>query len=354
MVIDLLDQMVEKNASDLHLIRGIPPSIRIDGELSYLGRETLTGDDLRSFLDEIVADSSRRERFLQEKELDFAYELRGKARFRINAYFQRDSIAFSIRYLSSTIPQLEELNLPEVLKELVRRPNGLVLVTGPTGSGKSTTLAAMIDRVNELSSLHIVTVEDPIEYVYKPKKCVISQREVGADTHSFAAALKHVLRQDPDVILIGEMRDLETMQAAITAAETGHLVFSTLHTTSASQTIDRIIDVFPPYQQTQVRSQLASTLQAVISQRLLKRADVPGRVPVTEVLVANAAVRNLIREGKTYQIYSVIELGRDLGMHTMEQRLNELLHKRAIRWEDAHATAAVADFIRQPKEGGTP
>jgi twitching motility protein PilT len=353
-LIDLLDQMVEKNASDLHLIRGIPPSIRIDGELSYLGRETLTGDDLRSFLDEIVADSSRRDRFLQEKELDFAYELRGKARFRINAYFQRDSIAFSIRYLSSTIPQLEELNLPEVLKELVRRPNGLVLVTGPTGSGKSTTLAAMIDRVNELRSLHIVTVEDPIEYVYKAKKSVISQREVGADTHSFAAALKHVLRQDPDVILIGEMRDLETVQAAITAAETGHLVFSTLHTTSASQTIDRIIDVFPPYQQAQVRSQLASTLQAVISQRLLKRADVPGRVPVTEVLVANAAVRNLIREGKTYQIYSVIELGRDLGMHTMEQRLNELLHKKAIRWEDAHATAAVADFIRQPKEGGTP
>jgi twitching motility protein PilT len=212
----------------------------------------------------------------------------------------------------------------------------------------------MIDRVNELRSLHIVTVEDPIEYVYKPKKSVISQREVGADTHSFAAALKHVLRQDPDVILIGEMRDLETVQAAITAAETGHLVFSTLHTTSASQTIDRIIDVFPPYQQAQVRSQLASTLQAVISQRLLKRADIPGRVPVTEVLVANAAVRNLIREGKTYQIYSVIELGRDLGMHTMEQRLNELLHKRAIRWEDAHATAAVADFIRQPKEGGTP
>ena len=354
MLIDLLDQMVEKNASDLHLIRGIPPSIRVDGELSYLGRETLTGDDLRGHLDEIVPDSSRRERFLQEKELDFAYELRGKARFRINAYFQRDSIAFSIRYLSSTIPQLEELNLPEVLKELVRRPNGLVLVTGPTGSGKSTTLAAMIDRVNELRSLHIVTVEDPIEYVYKPKKSVISQREVGADTHSFAAALKHVLRQDPDVILIGEMRDLETVQAAITAAETGHLVFSTLHTTSASQTIDRIIDVFPPYQQAQVRSQLASTLQAVISQRLLKRADIPGRVPVTEVLVANAAVRNLIREGKTYQIYSVIELGRDLGMHTMEQRLNELLHKRAIRWEDAHATAAVADFIRQPKEGGTP
>jgi twitching motility protein PilT len=348
---EMLDTVVEKKASDLHLIRGVPPTIRVDGDLSFLPKDPLTEKDIAACFDEIVTDQAKRDRLLSEKELDFAHEIRGKARFRINAYYQRDSMAFSIRHLFATIPKLEDLNLPEVLKDMVRKPNGLVLVTGPTGSGKSTTLAAMIDRINELRSEHVVTIEDPIEYVYVPKRSIISQREVGGDTLSFPSALKHVLRQDPDVILIGEMRDQETMQAAITAAETGHLVFSTLHTTSAAQTIDRIIDVFPPYQQSQVRSQLATTLQAVITQRLLKRMDVKGRIPVTEVMVATAAVRNLIREGKTYQLYSAIELGSEYGMHTMEQKLNKLLQQKIIRWDDAMMTASIVEYIRQPREG---
>jgi twitching motility protein PilT len=349
---EMLDIVVEKKASDLHLIRGVPPTIRIDGDLSFLVKDPLTEQEINDYLEQIVSDRVKREKFLVERELDFAYEMKGKARFRINAYFQRDSMAFSIRHLVATIPKLEDLNLPEVLKDLVRKPNGLVLVTGPTGSGKSTTLAAMIDRINELRSVHVVTVEDPIEYVYVPKKSIISQREVGDDTLSFNNALRHVLRQDPDVILIGEMRDQETMQAAITAAETGHLVFSTLHTTSAAQTIDRIIDVFPPYQQSQIRSQLATTLQAVVTQRLLKRTDAKGRIPVTEVMVATAAVRNLIREGKTYQLYSTIELGSEYGMHTTEQKLNKLLLQKAIRWDDAIMTASIVEYIRQPREGG--
>jgi twitching motility protein PilT len=348
---EMLDTVVEKKASDLHLIRGVPPTVRIDGELSFLEKKPLTESDLDTYFAEIVRNQEKKERFLKEKELDFAYEIGRKARLRVNAYYQRDSIAFSIRHLFATIPKLEDLNLPEVLKDLVKKPNGLILVTGPTGSGKSTTLAAMIDCINELRSVHVVTIEDPIEYVYAPKKSIISQREVGDDTRSFSDALRHVLRQDPDVILIGEMRDYETMQAAITAAETGHLVFSTLHTTSAAQTVDRIIDVFPPYQQPQVRSQLATTLQAVITQRLLKRVDVKGRVPVTEVMVVTAAIRNLIREGKTYQLYSAIELGSEYGMHTMEQRLNKLLQQKMIRWDDALMTASVVEYIRQPREG---
>jgi twitching motility protein PilT len=341
--------MVEKGASDLHLIEGIPPTFRIDGELVFLTEEILTEKQLRDFVNEAVEESDKRERFFKDLELDIAYAIKGYARFRVNIYFQKGAVAFSIRHIPVSIPKLEDLNLPGTLKELIKKPNGLILVTGPTGSGKSTTLAAMIDLVNEEQSLHVVTVEDPIEYVYVAKKCIISQREVGEDTLSFSNALRHVLRQDPDVILIGEMRDLETMQAAITAAETGHLVFSTLHTTSASQTIDRIIDVFPPYQQHQIRSQLAITLQGVISQKLLKRVDGKGRIPTTEILIATPAVKNMIREGKTHQIYSSIELGHEYGMHTMEQNLNELLKKRLIKWEDACAVASMADYIKKPQ-----
>ncbi len=344
---DMLNLMIEHSASDLHLIAGIPPSFRINGDLGFLHEEALTAENLNMLLDEIIEDPATKNRFLEEKELDFGYELKEKGRFRVNAYFQRNSVALAIRLIPIEIPKIEDLNLPLSLKELTRKPHGLILVTGPTGSGKSTTLAAMIDVVNEEQSVHIVTVEDPIEYVYKSKKCLVSQREVGEDTNSFPAALKHVLRQDPDVILIGEMRDLETMQAAITAAETGHLVFSTLHTTNASHTIDRIIDVFPPYQQSQIRSQLSTTLQAVISQRLLKRADVKGRVVATELLIATPAVRNLIREGKTYQVYSAIETGQEYGMHTMEQSLNDLVRKRMIRWDDAYAIASVTDSIKR-------
>jgi twitching motility protein PilT len=343
---DMLFMMMEKNASDLHLIAGIPPSFRIDGDLTFLDKTPLSNNNLSNFLEEIVEDDTKRKRFVENRELDLAYEIKGKARFRVNAYWQKGSVSFAIRLIPVEIPKLENLGLPDILKDLARKPNGLVLVTGPTGSGKSTTLAAIIDLINKERSLHVVTIEDPIEYVYSPKKCIISQREVGEDTNSFANALKHVLRQDPDVILIGEMRDLETMQAAITAAETGHLVFSTLHTTSASQTIDRIIDVFPPHQQSQIRSQLSITLQAVLTQKLLKRIDVKGRVPVTEVLVATAAVKNLIREGKSHQIYSSIELGSEYGMHTIEQSLNDLLAKKTISWEDAKATASMINYVK--------
>jgi twitching motility protein PilT len=328
---DMLHAMITKDASDLHLVEGIPPVLRIDGDLSFLSKDILTKTTLRDFLDQILDDPVKKQRFRDEKELDFAHEIKGKGRFRVNAYFQKGSIAFSIRLIPAKIPKYEDLNLPGILKELTRKPNGLVLVTGPTGCGKSTTLAAMIDLINQEHSLHVVTIEDPIEYVYTPNKSIISQREVGDDTRSFVNALRHVLRQDPDVILIGEMRDLETMQTAMTAAETGHLVFSTLHTTTAAQTIDRIIDVFPPYQQPQIRSQLSITLQAVVTQRLFNRIDGKGRIPTTEVLIATPAVRNMIREGKTYQIYSAIEMGQEYGMHTLEQSMHELLNRRIIK-----------------------
>lgn len=328
---ELLQIMIAKGASDMHLIEGIPPSLRINGDLSFLDKEPLIKTVLRDFLDQIIDDPIKKQRFRDEKELDFAYNWKGKGRFRVNVYFQKGSIAFSARLIPEKVPKFEDLNLPGILKDLTRKPNGMVLVTGPTGCGKSTTLAAMVDLINQEQALHIVTIEDPIEYVYTPAKSVVSQREVGDDTLSFATALRHVLRQDPDVILVGEMRDLETMQTAITAAETGHLVFSTLHTTSAAQTVDRIIDVFPPYQQPQIRSQLAVTLQAVISQKLFKRADGKGRVPNTEILIATPAVRNMIREGKTYQINSAIEMGQEYGMQTMEQHFHELLSKRMIK-----------------------
>jgi len=328
---ELLQIMIAKGASDMHLIEGIPPSLRINGDLSFLDKEPLIKTVLRDFLDQIIDDPIKKQRFRDEKELDFAYNWKGKGRFRVNVYFQKGSIAFSARLIPEKVPKFEDLNLPGILKDLTRKPNGMVLVTGPTGCGKSTTLAAMVDLINQEQALHIVTIEDPIEYVYTPAKSVVSQREVGDDTLSFATALRHVLRQDPDVILVGEMRDLETMQTAITAAETGHLVFSTLHTTSAAQTVDRIIDVFPPYQQPQIRSQLAVTLQAVISQKLFKSADGKGRVPNTEILIATPAVRNMIREGKTYQINSAIEMGQEYGMQTMEQHFHELLSKRMIK-----------------------
>jgi len=343
-IIGLLEETVRKGASDLHLLEGLPPTLRVDGDLFPLGPKPLTSADLYSFLDQLLPED-RKNMFLKEKELDFAYEFKGRARFRINLYVQRGSIAFAIRFIPYEIPKLEDLNLPPVLKELTRRQSGLILVTGPTGSGKSTTLASMINLINEERSLHVVTIEDPIEYVYTPRRCVISQREVGEDTHSFGNALKHVLRQDPDVILIGEMRDLETMQAAITAAETGHLVFSTLHTTSAPQTVDRIIDVFPPHQQSQIRSQLSITLEAVITQRLLKKVG-GGRVPACEILIATPALRNLIREGKTHQIYSLMELGREYGMQTMEDALNDLLRKRQITREEASSVAKMVEYLK--------
>ncbi len=344
-ITEMLNAAVDRNASDLHLIKGTPPTLRVDGDLYLMGKEPVTDSDLVTFFNEIVQDQGKKKRFLDEKELDLAYEIRGKARFRVNLYYQRGSIAISIRAIPARVPRLEDLNLPTILREIIRKPNGLVLVTGPTGSGKSTTLAALIDLINEDRSLHIVTIEDPIEYVYQAKRSIVSQREVGEDTLSFPDALRHVLRQDPDVILIGEARDLETMQAAITAAETGHLVFSTLHTTSAAQTIDRIIDIFPPHQQEQIRSQLSITLQAVVSQRLLKKVG-KGRVPATEILVATPGVKNLVREGKTHQLYNAMELGMENGMHTLEYNLNELVAKKMILWEDAYALSNFKEYIK--------
>lgn len=320
-----LQAVLNQGASDLHLTANAPPMIRVDGGLRPAGRtEPWQRDKVLSALGSLLTDEQRTI-FDTELELDFAYTLPDTARFRVNYYQQRGSLGAAFRLIPWEIKQFGELGIPERIGEFAKLPRGLVLVTGPTGSGKSTTLAAMIDLVNRTRADHIVTVEDPIEFLHSHQMSLVNQREVGNDTHSFAAALKHVLRQDPDVILIGELRDLETMSVALTAAETGHLVFATLHTQDAAQTIDRVIDVFPPHQQGQVRSQLAGVLQGVVCQTLVKRASGRGRVVATEVLVATPAIANLIREGKTYQVHSMMQAGRGLGMHTMDQHLAELV-----------------------------
>ena len=333
---ELLEVVLERGASDLHLTVGAPPTIRLHGDLVRLDEyPVMTPKGLQGMIYAILPQKAR-ERLEQELELDMSYALPGKARFRVNVYFQRDSIGAAFRLIPYEIKTIEELGLPSVVADLARYPRGFVVVTGPTGSGKSTTLAAMVDIVNRERQAHIMTVEDPIEFLHKHRNCIVNQREVGADTHSFAAALKHVLRQDPDVILVGEMRDLETISTAITAAETGHLVFATLHTQDAPQTIDRIIDVFPPHQQQQVRVQLATTLQGVVTQQLLQTADGRGRVVAVEVLVATPAVRNLIREGKTHQIYSIMQAGGRFGMQTMDQSLANLVKAGKITQQIAY------------------
>ncbi|WP_309484987.1 type IV pilus twitching motility protein PilT [Cellulomonas sp. NS3] len=328
-----LTAMVEAKASDLHLTSGSTPMIRLNGALRPLeGFDPLVPDALQRSLYAVLT-QKQRETFEANLELDFAYAVRGLARFRVNLYQQRESIGAAFRVIPYEIKALEDLGVPPVVGSFAGLPRGLVLVTGPTGSGKSTTLAAIIDLANRTRADHIMTVEDPIEFLHRHKKSLINQREVGADTHSFANALKHVLRQDPDIILVGEMRDLETISVALTAAETGHLVFATLHTQDAAQTIDRIIDVFPSHQQAQVRTQLAGALQGVVAQTLCKRADGPGRAVATEVLVATPAIRNLIREGKTHQIYSAMQAGAQMGMHTMDQHLAELVKTGRISYE---------------------
>jgi twitching motility protein PilT len=330
---EVLARMVEIGASDLHLTSGAPPMVRSSGTLQPLeGFPVLSAEPLRRTLFAILT-QKQREQFEAELELDFAYALRGAARFRVNLYQQRESVGAAFRVIPYEIKPLEELGVPPVVGSFAGLPRGLVLVTGPTGSGKSTTLASMVDLANRTRADHIMTVEDPIEFLHRHKKSIINQREVGADTHSFAAALKHVLRQDPDIILVGELRDLETMSVALTAAETGHLVFATLHTQDAAQTIDRIIDVFPSYQQQQVRTQLASALQGVVCQTLCKRSHGTGRVVATEVMVATPAIRNLIREGKTHQIYSAMQAGAQQGMHTLDQHLAELVRAHKITYE---------------------
>jgi len=332
---ELLGRVLEMEASDLHVTAGAPPTLRIHGDLKPLeGYEPLDADAIRRMVYAILS-QRQRERFEQERELDFSYSLPGKARFRVNVYLQRDATGAALRLIPFAIRGIEELGLPPQVSEFARLPRGLVLVTGPTGSGKSTTLAALIDLVNTEREVHIMTVEDPIEYLHRHKRAIVNQREVGADTLSFASALKHVLRQDPDVILVGEMRDLETIQTAVTAAETGHLVFATLHTQDAPQTIDRIVDAFPPYQQQQVRVQLSTTLQGVITQQLIQTWDSRSRVVAAEVLVATPAVRNLIREAKGHQIYSSMQAGAKFGMRTMDFSLASLVKAGRISIEMA-------------------
>ncbi len=322
---DVLRQTVAAGGSDLHLTAGSPPVVRVDGSLHPLTAfPVLTSALIRRTLEDLLT-PVQRDRFASDLELDFAYAVSGVARFRVNAYRQRDSVGAAFRAVPNEIRPLEELGMPPVVGTFAALPRGLVLVTGPTGSGKSTTLAAIIDRANQDRAGHIMTVEDPIEFLHRHKRSLVNQREVGSDTHSFQAALRHVLRQDPDIILVGEMRDLETIAVALTAAETGHLVLASLHTQDAAQTIDRVIDVFPPSQQQQVRVQLAGALQGIVSQQLCRTADGTGRVVAAEVLVATPAIRNLIREGKTHQIHSAMQAGASHGMRTLDQHLADLV-----------------------------
>ena len=329
-----LNAVVTSKGSDLHISVNASPSIRVDGSLKAIpGVPPWDADKVNAALGSILTPELK-EKFEKDLELDFAYTLSATSRFRVNFYLQRNVMGAAFRLIPTEIKQLPALGVPEHIGDFAQLPRGLVLVTGPTGSGKSTTLAALIDLVNSTRSDHIVTVEDPIEFIHGNKRSLVNQREVGHDTHSFGEALKHVLRQDPDVILIGELRDLETISVALTAAETGHLVFATLHTQDAAQTVDRIIDVFPPHQQEQVRAQLAATLRGVVCQTLVKKIG-GGRAVATEVLITTPAVGNLIREGKTYQIHSAMQAGRDLGMHTMDQHLADLVNAGLVSFESA-------------------
>ena len=333
-------------ASDIHLKAGSPPVWRVNGELTRLDMYDQVGDqDLERYYEQLT-NPMQRERFERNLELDLSYGVKGVGRFRVNIAKQRSTLTIVARRLSSNIPSIDSLNLPAVCKDLVMLPRGLILVTGPTGSGKSTTLAAMIGYLNERSSRRVITIEDPIEYLFRDERCFITQRELGEDTPSFASALKHALRQDPDVILVGEMRDLETISAAITAAETGHLVLSTLHTAGAALTIDRIVDVFPPHQQQQVRVQVADILQGVLSQTLVPTIDGRGRVAAIEVMIATPAVRNLIREGKSHQLPGVIETSTRLGMQTLDQALIELYRQGKVSLEEIMARAANPEYMR--------
>ena len=332
---DLLEQMVARNASDLHITAGLPPAIRVRGHVERLEDfARLTPDDTQQLLYRIM--SSEQQKHLETKrQIDMSYAIPVLARFRVNVYFQRNSLGAAFRLIPEQLKTLEELGIPPTLHQLAEKPRGIVLVTGPTGSGKSTTLAALIDEINRNRAEHILTIEDPIEFLHRHKRCIVNQREIGPDATTFAEALRAALRQDPDVILVGEMRDLETISTALTAAETGHLVFGTLHTQSAPSTIDRIIDVFPPEQQEQVRIMIANSLQGVVTQTLLPTADGVGRVPSLEVLLPDDAVRNLIRQGKVEQIYSVMQTNTTRGMQTMEQSLADLIQRRIVKLEDA-------------------
>ena len=330
----LLRSGFELKASDIHITVGIPPVMRINGDLRRYGTDTITPDEVEEMAKAIIPENSWNV-FKSKGELDFSYGIPGISRFRVNAYHQRGCISLAVRIVPTRIPTLEELELPDILKRIAEKPQGLVLVTGPTGSGKSTTLASLIQYMNMTMRKHIVTLEDPIEYLHKHGNSIIDQREIGLDTNNFANGLRAALRQDPDVILVGEMRDLDTIQTAITAAETGHLVLGTLHTSSAPATINRIIDVFPPGQQAQIRIQLASVLVSVISQRLFPTVDKKGRRSATEILINNAAVANLIRNEKIHQIISIMQTSRIHGMHTLEMDIKELVQRGIVSKETA-------------------
>jgi len=343
---DILREVVNKNASDLHLTVGLPPVVRVDGRLETLDMPVLKPNDTRDLIYSILT-QDQRQKLETDWEVDLSFSLYGVARFRVNAFFQRGTLSAAFRLIPVAIKSIDELGLPKILHTFVHKPRGLVLVTGPTGSGKSTTLAAIIDEINETRNDHIVTIEDPIEFLHSHKRCVINQREVGADTKAFPIALRSALRQDPDIILIGEMRDLETIQIALTAAETGHLIFATLHTQDCPQTIDRMIDVFPPHQQEQIRVQIAATLEGVVTQQLLPKAGGIGRVAACEVLIATPAVRNLIREGKTHQLYTVMQTGGQYGMQTMNAALADLVRRGEITRELALRRSSMPDELER-------
>jgi twitching motility protein PilT len=342
----LLKAMIEKGASDLHVTTGTAPQLRIDGKLHPLRMPPLSPPETKQLCYSVLTDAQKHQ-FEETNELDLSFSVQKLSRFRGNVFVQRGNVSGAFRAIPFKIKTFEELGLPRIAGELAQKPRGLVLVTGPTGSGKSTTLATMIDKINAERNEHIVTIEDPIEYLHHHKGCVVNQREVGADTSSFKNALKYILRQDPDVVLIGEMRDLETIEAALTVAETGHLCFATLHTNSAVQTINRIVDVFPPYQQSQVRAQLSFVLEGVLCQALMPRANGPGRVMALEVMVPNAAIRNLIREDKIHQIYSAMQVGQDkFGMQTMNQSLANAYQRRLVSLEDAMGRSPDVEELR--------
>lgn len=345
-ILDIMSAAVESKASDIHLVVGKPPMVRIFGHIKPLAKfDPMSAEECKSLIYGMLY-QDQIARFEEKLELDFSYNIPGLSRFRVNVMSQKNGIEAVMRLIPTKIPNPKDIRLSDAVMNLTRLPRGLILVTGPTGCGKSTTLAAMLDTVNIERNDHIITIEDPIEFVYDHKNCIVRQREVGLNTHSFSEALKHALRQDPDVILVGEMRDLETISLALTAAETGHLVFATLHTQDAPQTVDRVIDVFPPHQQQQVRVQLAATLKGVICQQLIPKTDTRGRVAAREVMIVTHAISNLIREGKTHQLYSSIETGAKFGMTTLETSLAELVKERQITADAAFSKSNNPDTLR--------
>jgi twitching motility protein PilT len=334
----LLEEVVKKKASDLHLQVGLPPMLRVDGALTPVNGADVLSDEAVETLIFAILDEDQKQILLKDKEFDFSFAFGDLGRFRVNAFHERGNLAAALRLIPNELLSIQQLGLPEVVNKFAEYPRGLVLVTGPTGSGKSTTLAAMVDKINTEHAQHIITIEDPIEFTHRSKKSVIVQREVHYDTYSFSAALRSALREDPDVVLVGEMRDLETIASAITIAETGHLVFATLHTNSAAQSIDRMIDVFPPHQQPQIRSQLSNILMAICSQRLIPAIG-GGRLAAAEILVATPAVRNIIREGKTHQLDAVIQTGAEYGMQSMDKNLVTMIHAGTITYDEARNVA---------------